>query len=46
MAPAAIVGTLCEYADLGGPLLLDADREHGLTYDGSLVHIVKPELWG
>ena len=46
MAPAMLLTTQARFVDLDGPLLLARDREHGLRYDGSLVHPPAPELWG
>jgi L-alanine-DL-glutamate epimerase-like enolase superfamily enzyme len=46
MAPATLIAQSARYVDLDGPLLLARDREHGLVYDGSLVHPPSPALWG
>jgi L-alanine-DL-glutamate epimerase-like enolase superfamily enzyme len=46
MAPAMLLTMQARFVDLDGPLLLARDREHGLRYDGSLVHPPAPELWG
>jgi L-Ala-D/L-Glu epimerase len=46
MAPAMLLTPQARFVDLDGPLLLARDREHGLRYDGSLVHPPAPELWG
>jgi L-alanine-DL-glutamate epimerase-like enolase superfamily enzyme len=46
MAPALILAAKAKFVDLDGPLLLDRDRENGLTYAGSLVSPPPPELWG
>jgi L-alanine-DL-glutamate epimerase-like enolase superfamily enzyme len=46
MAPALLVAQRARVVDLDGPLLLAKDREHGLSYDGSLVHPAEPALWG
>ncbi|MGI2032144.1 N-acetyl-D-Glu racemase DgcA [Rhizobium panacihumi] len=46
MAPAVLLASGCDYADLDGPLLLARDRVPGLRYDGSLVSAPLPELWG
>ncbi len=46
MAPAMIIAQDADYADLDGPLLLARDREHGLTYEGSLIRPPPPGLWG
>ena len=46
MAPAVLLASQARFVDLDGPLLLKQDREHGLRYDGSLLHPPNPELWG
>jgi L-alanine-DL-glutamate epimerase-like enolase superfamily enzyme len=46
MAPAMLLTPMARVVDLDGPLLLAHDRDHGLHYDGSLVHPPKPSLWG
>ena len=46
MAPAMLLTPQARFVDLDGPLLLAQDREHGLRYDGSIVHPSAPELWG
>jgi len=46
MAPALLVTQRARVIDLDGPLLLAKDREHGLSYDGRLVHPAAPALWG
>jgi L-Ala-D/L-Glu epimerase len=46
MAPAILLAQDARVVDLDGALLLAKDREHGLHYDGSLVHPPAPELWG
>jgi L-alanine-DL-glutamate epimerase-like enolase superfamily enzyme len=46
MAPAMLLAPQASVVDLDGPLLLARDREHGLRYDGSLVHPPEPSLWG
>jgi hypothetical protein len=45
MAPACLIGQLCQTVDLDGPLFLRGDREHVASYaDG---YISCPErLWG
>ena len=35
-----------DFADLDGPLWLANDREHGICFDGGLVHAPARELWG
>ena len=46
MAPAVLLAQKAEFVDLDGPLLLAADREGGLVFEGSLLHPPRPELWG
>jgi L-alanine-DL-glutamate epimerase-like enolase superfamily enzyme len=46
MAPAVLVAQRARVVDLDGPLLLAADRPHGLRYDGSIVYPADPVLWG
>lgn len=46
MAPAILLSQEAEVVDLDGPLLLAADCEHPLKYDGSIVHPPTPHLWG
>jgi L-alanine-DL-glutamate epimerase-like enolase superfamily enzyme len=46
MAPAMLLAGRARFVDLDGPLLLARDREHGLVYEGGLVHPPRPELWG
>jgi len=46
MAPAFVVGQLCTYADLDGPLLSKADIEDAIRYDGSRMFPPDARLWG
>jgi len=46
MAPAMLVAESANVVDLDGPLLLAKDREHGIRFEGSLMHPPLPELWG
>ncbi|MEM0944389.1 MAG: N-acetyl-D-Glu racemase DgcA [Pseudomonadota bacterium] len=46
MAPATLVAQGAAVTDLDGPLLLAADREHGLRYDAEGVHPPSAQLWG
>lgn len=46
MAPAMLLGMLADAIDLDGPLWLSKDVEHGLRYEGGLVHPPTPALWG
>jgi len=46
MAPALLLAQRARYVDLDGPLLLAADRDHGLRYDGSTIYPPDAALWG
>ena len=46
MAPAMLVAQQASIVDLDAPLLLAADRNRGLRYEGSLVYPPEAELWG
>ena len=46
MAPALLVAQGASIVDLDGPLLLVEDRDHGLRYEGSVVHPPDAALWG
>ena len=46
MAPAFIVGQLCTFADLDGPLLCRTDVPHSIRYEGSRMYPPEPSLWG
>jgi L-alanine-DL-glutamate epimerase-like enolase superfamily enzyme len=46
MAPAMLLTTQARFVDLDGPLLLARDRDHGLRYEGSLIHPPEAALWG
>ena len=46
MAPAFIVGQLCELADLDGPLLALSDVPHGIHYEGGRMSPPEASLWG
>jgi L-Ala-D/L-Glu epimerase len=46
MAPAMLLAPQARFVDLDGPLLLAADRDGGLRYDGSLVYPPEAALWG
>ena len=45
MAPAFVVGQLCDIVDLDGPVFLAADREPGLTYEDGTVWCGR-DVWG
>jgi L-alanine-DL-glutamate epimerase-like enolase superfamily enzyme len=46
MAPAMLVAQQARVVDLDGPLLLKKDRDGGLRYDGSTIHLPDASLWG
>ncbi|MEX0583222.1 MAG: N-acetyl-D-Glu racemase DgcA [Sneathiella sp.] len=46
MAPAMLLGSFARFVDLDGPLLLEKDRDHGIRFDGSVMHPPSRELWG
>ena len=46
MAPALILAQGADFVDLDGPLLLERDREPGLSIIGSILEPPAPELWG
>lgn len=46
MAPAFVVAQGADFVDLDGPLLLAADREVPIRYDGSVMHAPEAGLWG
>jgi L-alanine-DL-glutamate epimerase-like enolase superfamily enzyme len=46
MAPAFIVGQLCEFVDLDGPLLTTADLPNGIRYEGSRMFPPERSFWG
>ena len=46
MAPAFMIGQLCEVVDLDGPLLASRDMPHAIRYQGSFMSPPEPELWG
>jgi L-alanine-DL-glutamate epimerase-like enolase superfamily enzyme len=45
IAPAFLVGQLCEVVDLDGPVFLETDREDGVRYENGLVNCPKA-VWG
>jgi len=45
MAPAYVVGQLCDIVDLDGPIFLANDRTPGLNYDDGLVRC-SDDVWG
>jgi L-alanine-DL-glutamate epimerase-like enolase superfamily enzyme len=46
MAPALLVAQNADWVDLDGPLLLERDRDPGLTYESGTVSPSAPGLWG
>ncbi|MFK7793082.1 MAG: N-acetyl-D-Glu racemase DgcA [Devosiaceae bacterium] len=46
MAPATLLTHDADYIDLDAPLLLDEDREHALTFEGSTLFPPSRSLWG
>ncbi|WP_176084924.1 N-acetyl-D-Glu racemase DgcA [Martelella sp. HB161492] len=46
MAPAMLVGQNTAFVDLDGPLLIAADREHPIRFEGSKMYLPEPALWG
>jgi len=47
MAPSYVIGQLCQFVDIDGPILLERDIEHGLQYQpGGVVAAPSAELWG
>jgi L-alanine-DL-glutamate epimerase-like enolase superfamily enzyme len=46
MAPACLLTHGADFVDLDGPLLLEADRPDGITYDGAWMSPPGPALWG
>ena len=46
IAPARLLASAADYVDLDGPLLLDRDRDHGLSYQNGKIDIPSRELWG
>ncbi len=46
MAPAFFIAQGAAFADLDGPLLLAADRDAPIRYEGSSMQVPEPALWG
>jgi L-Ala-D/L-Glu epimerase len=46
MAPAFIIGQLCDFVDLDGPLLSGADMPHAIRYAGGAMSPPDSALWG
>ena len=45
MAPAFLVGQLCQVVDLDGPILLKADRANSASYAGGFIRCDE-RIWG
>ncbi len=46
MAPAALIGQMCEFVDLDGPLLQSSDWDDAMAYRGGVLDPPRPALWG
>jgi L-alanine-DL-glutamate epimerase-like enolase superfamily enzyme len=46
MAPAVVVGQLCEFVDLDGPLLQRSDWPNPIHYFNGTMSLPEPALWG
>ena len=46
IAPAMLLTPQAKWVDLDGPLLLQADRDGGVRYEGSVVRAAASGLWG
>ncbi len=46
MAPGFVIGALCQWRDLDGPLLLQSDRTPGMVYRGGMLETFDTALWG
>jgi len=46
MAPALLVAQGAAVVDLDGPLLLERDRDDGLSFEQGMIHPPAPALWG
>jgi L-Ala-D/L-Glu epimerase len=46
IAPSRLLASAADYLDLDGPLLLKADRKHGLKYDHGVIGLPSVDLWG
>lgn len=46
MAPAMLLAPQARFVDLDGPLLLAADRDSGLRFEGSTIYPPDAALWG
>jgi L-alanine-DL-glutamate epimerase-like enolase superfamily enzyme len=46
MAPAFVVGQLCDFVDLDGPLLAKTDVPNAIRYEGNRMSVPERALWG
>src|SRR3989344_973691 len=46
MSPATVIAQYADYVDLDGPLLLERERESGITYRDGMICPTTPDLWG
>ena len=46
IAPAFLLGNMADWVDLDGPLLLEADRDGGITQEAGMISPVSRHLWG
>jgi L-Ala-D/L-Glu epimerase len=46
IAPARLLASAADYADLDGPLLLRRDRDHALVYENGRIGLPSRQLWG
>jgi L-alanine-DL-glutamate epimerase-like enolase superfamily enzyme len=46
VAPAMIVAQQARWVDLDGPLLLGADRDTPIAFEGGVAYPSQPALWG
>jgi len=47
MAPSYVIGQLCQFVDIDGPLFLKTDIDDALIYnDGGVVSLPSQALWG
>ena len=46
IAPARLLASAADYVDLDGPLLLAADRDHGISFQAGTIGLPSRELWG
>lgn len=46
MAPSHVMAQYCDFVDIDGPLLIQKDREGGLTYERGTVSVPATPFWG